>query len=68
MDERGAEKRFRAANEIGAPAVVIDGLRHVYGSREALAGITLTVQRQEMFALLGPNGGAKRPCFGFCRR
>lgn len=63
MDEHGGEKRLSEATAAGAPAVVIDGLRHVYGSREALAGITLTVQRQEMFALLGPNGGGKTTLF-----
>jgi ABC-2 type transport system ATP-binding protein len=63
VSEHSVEKMPREANGVAAAAVVIDGLRHVYGSREALAGITLTVQRQEMFALLGPNGGGKTTLF-----
>jgi ABC-2 type transport system ATP-binding protein len=45
------------------PAVEVENLRHVYGSREALAGITLTVSRGEIFGLLGPNGGGKTTLF-----
>ena len=44
-------------------AVAIEGLRHVYGTREALAGITLSIQRGELFGLLGPNGGGKTTLF-----
>ena len=45
------------------PAVVIQGLRHRYGAREALAGIDLQVEREEIFWLLGPNGGGKTTLF-----
>ncbi len=45
------------------PAVEVEGLRHRYGSREALAGITLSVLRGEIFGLLGPNGGGKTTLF-----
>ncbi len=45
------------------PAVEVENLRHAYGSREALAGITLTVFRGEIFGLLGPNGGGKTTLF-----
>lgn len=44
-------------------AVEVEDLRHFYGSREALAGVTFCVSRGEMFALLGPNGGGKTTLF-----
>jgi ABC-2 type transport system ATP-binding protein len=34
-------------------------VRHSYGSRVAVADLTLTVPRGELFALLGPNGAGK---------
>ncbi len=45
------------------PAVEIEGLRHLYGEREALAGVTLSVARGEILGLLGPNGGGKTTMF-----
>jgi ABC-2 type transport system ATP-binding protein len=51
----GASPAARAAD----PAVVVRGLRKVYGDVEAVAGIDLTISRGEVFALLGPNGAGK---------
>jgi ABC-2 type transport system ATP-binding protein len=45
------------------PAVAVRELRHVYGDREALAGVSFSVARGELFALLGPNGGGKTTLF-----
>lgn len=46
-----------------APAVEVKDLRHTYGDREALGGVSFSVARGEMFALLGPNGGGKTTLF-----
>jgi len=42
-----------------APAVVVDGLRVIRGSREVLPGISLSVPRRQVVGLLGPSGGGK---------
>ncbi|MGH7897542.1 MAG: ABC transporter ATP-binding protein [Candidatus Binatia bacterium] len=44
-------------------AIEIAGLRHRYGEREALRGVSLNVERGEVFAMLGPNGGGKTTLF-----
>ncbi len=47
----------------GGMAVEVQALRHLYGDREALKGITFSVPRGEIFGLLGPNGGGKTTLF-----
>lgn len=44
-------------------ALEVEGLRHLYGTREALAGVTFAVSRGEIFGLLGPNGSGKTTLF-----
>jgi ABC-2 type transport system ATP-binding protein len=44
-------------------AVEVRDLRHRYGDREALKGISFSVARGEIFGLLGPNGGGKTTLF-----
>jgi ABC-2 type transport system ATP-binding protein len=43
--------------------VEVEGLRHFYGSREALAGVSFRVSRGEIYGFLGPNGGGKTTLF-----
>lgn len=46
------------------PAIEVDGLRHRYGDREALSGVSFEVAPGELFALVGPNGGGKTTLLG----
>ena len=43
----------------GAPAVVTRALRKEFGPRVAVEGLDLTINRGEVFGLLGPNGSGK---------
>jgi heme ABC exporter ATP-binding subunit CcmA len=49
-----------------APAVELDDAVAVLGSFPALAGATLTVQRQEILLLRGPNGAGKTTLLRLC--
>jgi ABC-2 type transport system ATP-binding protein len=48
---------------VPVPAVATDALSCAYGARLALDSVTLAVERGEIFALLGPNGGGKTTLF-----
>ena len=41
------------------PAIVIDQLKKNYGTVEAVKGISMSVERGEIFGFLGPNGAGK---------
>ena len=45
------------------PLVTVSDLRHAYGERVALDGVSLSVPAGEVFALLGPNGSGKSTLF-----
>jgi ABC-2 type transport system ATP-binding protein len=64
VGEDSVEMRTPRINPDGAsPAVEVEDVHHVYGDREALGGVSFSVARGEMFALLGPNGGGKTTLF-----
>jgi len=44
-------------------AIVIENLRHEYGDRAALSGVSFDVRPAEIFGLLGPNGSGKTTMF-----
>jgi ABC-2 type transport system ATP-binding protein len=44
-------------------AVEVKDLEHSYGGHKALRGVTFSVNRGEIFGLLGPNGGGKTTLF-----
>jgi ABC-2 type transport system ATP-binding protein len=48
-----------------AAAFAIDaaGVCHAYGQRPALSDVSLQIERGEIFAVLGPNGGGKTTLF-----
>ena len=49
-----------------APAVQVDDLVKQYGVHTAVDGLSLRVERGEVFALLGPNGAGKTTTIEIC--
>jgi ABC-2 type transport system ATP-binding protein len=51
---------------VPAAAVELDGLVKRYGDRTAVAGVSLSVRRGELLALLGTNGAGKTTIIEIC--
>ena len=48
-----------AQSDTASPAVEVKGLWFGYNSRPVLRGADLTIRRNELVSLIGPNGGGK---------
>lgn len=53
----------RPGNHAADPAIIVSHLSHCYGQRRALDDLSIQIQRGEIFAFLGPNGGGKTTLF-----
>ncbi|HEY9623775.1 MAG TPA: ATP-binding cassette domain-containing protein [Crinalium sp.] len=52
-----------APSTLNSTVIHVDGLRKHYGPIEAVRGIDFTVQRGEIFGLIGPDGAGKTTTF-----
>ena len=48
-------------------AIRVEALRKSYGERTVLNGLTFSVQKGEIFALLGVNGAGKTTALAVCK-
>src|SRR5438046_7721796 len=71
-DGGAAQRAGTVAGALSGPALEVAELRYRYGERIALDGVSLRVERGELFRLLGPSSGCP-PCdataaFGMTRQ
>ncbi len=63
MTTKTHEQELEVSTASSDTVIEIDDLRHQYGERTALNGVSFTVKRAEIFGLLGPNGSGKTTMF-----
>src|SRR6201992_2519425 len=65
MSVSDADSRSVVHSPVESVTAVIElqDLRHVYGDRTALSGVSFDVRPAEIFGLLGPNGSGKTTTF-----
>jgi ABC-2 type transport system ATP-binding protein len=66
MSASTISSRSRTAGDVlraESAAIEADALGFRYGDREALAGVSFSIARGEIFGFLGPNGGGKTTLF-----
>ncbi len=61
--ERESSSAVYTPASASSPVIQLKNLRHQYGDRTALAGVSFDVQPAEIFGLLGPNGSGKTTTF-----
>lgn len=54
---------METSDAAAAAVIQLQALRHLYGDRVALAGVSFDVRPAEIFGLLGPNGSGKTTTF-----
>ncbi len=63
MPERENHPAVSASSPNAGAVIQLRNLRHQYGDRTALAGVSFDVRPAEIFGLLGPNGSGKTTTF-----
>jgi len=54
-----SEGRAKSADPSQVPAIHVEGLNFYYGAKKALENVTLSIQRNQVTALMGPSGCGK---------